>query len=89
VVYVVVKNSTMEKLQIALSEDAQWYYQVYAANGEHLVTSETYTQKHSAEEGFEALAVAVIRILVQHDQLGFALAKALKDGELLDKEIQD
>lgn len=73
----------MEKLQVALAENGEWIYQVYAANGEHLATSETYTQKHSAEEGFEALAIAVIRILVQHDQLGFALAKALKDGELL------
>lgn len=74
----------MEKLQFALSEDSQWQYQIYAANGEHLVTSETYTQKHSAEEGFEALAVAVIRILNERNTLGFALAKALKDGDVLE-----
>ena len=64
-----------------LSEDGQWQWQVFAANGEHLATSETYTQKHSAEEGFEALAIVVLKILLEKDQLGFALAKVMNEGK--------
>ena len=65
----------MAKRKICKSADKQWQYQVFADNGEHLVTSETYTQKHNAKEGFDALAIAVLKILYKEGRLGFALAE--------------
>ena len=77
----------MQILRITESKDAQYQYQVYAANGEHLVTGETYTQKHSAIEGFEALAIAVLKHLIKEDTLGFFLAKAFNEDKEADVEV--
>lgn len=71
----------MARLKINKSSDKQYQYQVFARNGEHLVTSETYTKKASAKRGFQDLSDAVLNILSNQD----ALIDALERNGLLKK----
>lgn len=55
-------DETQPELRVQPSEDGQWYYTVVAANGEVLVTSETYTRQADAERGAQALVRAVLAV---------------------------
>lgn len=65
----------MGRLKIIKSNDKQFQYQVFAQNGEHLTTSETYTKKTSAKRGFQDLADAVIKILFRQGKLKSTLER--------------
>lgn len=43
------------KYEIFLGKDQQYYFHLKAANGEIILASEGYTQKHSAENGIESV----------------------------------
>lgn len=47
------------KFTIHPSQDGQFYFTLTAENGQVLVTSETYTQKHNCIEGIAAVCTAV------------------------------
>jgi uncharacterized protein YegP (UPF0339 family) len=46
------------------SGDGQFYYTVVAKNGEVLVTSETFTQKHNAKGGIGALIWTCLKLWI-------------------------
>jgi uncharacterized protein YegP (UPF0339 family) len=50
------------KAVIYKSENGQFYYTVISQNGEVLVTSETFTQKHNAEGGIWALIKTCVKL---------------------------
>lgn len=50
------------KSVIYKSENGQFYYTVISQNGEVLVTSETFTQKHNAEGGIWALIKTCVKL---------------------------
>lgn len=55
-----VNDARKPQIKIYPSEDEQHYFVVEAANGEILVTSETYETSHGAHEGAQALIRAVV-----------------------------
>ena len=77
----------MQQLRIELSEDQRWQYKAYGANGENLVTSETYTRKHDAERGFDDLARAVLKILSEQGRLGQFLEEMDGFGDDVTEEL--
>lgn len=50
------------KATIHKSENGEYYYTVISQNGEVLVTSETFTQKHNAESGIWALIKTCVKL---------------------------
>ena len=50
------------KATIYKSENGQFYYTIISQNGEVLVTSETFTQKHNAEGGIWALIKTCVKL---------------------------
>lgn len=50
------------KATIHKSENGQFYYTITSQNGEVLVTSETFTQKHNAESGIWALIKTCVKL---------------------------
>jgi uncharacterized protein YegP (UPF0339 family) len=45
------------KYEIFIGKDQQFYYHLKAANGEIILASEGYTQKHNAEKAIESVRV--------------------------------
>lgn len=45
------------KYEIFLGKDQQYYFHLKAANGEIILASEAYTQKHNAEKAVESVRV--------------------------------
>jgi len=77
-----------EQLKIVKCKNGQFRFKVYNDNPikpENLATSEQFTQKHNATEGFDALAIACMKILNAQGRLGFALAQI----DLLELEKAD
>lgn len=50
------------KATIHKSENGEYYYTVISQNGEVLVTSETFTQKHNAESGIWGLIKTCVKL---------------------------
>lgn len=48
------------------ADNGQFYYTIISSNGEVLVTSETFTQKHNATKGIWALIKACVKMWVKH-----------------------
>ena len=58
-----------EKFIIKRSSDYQYYFVFKAKNGQTIVTSETYTQKHSCKEAIELLQNAAASADVEDETI--------------------